>query len=219
LLYEIEEIIHRVTEKSSDAAQVALWESLDIIVDSPLAAEFTAHYRSLKKLWDAEARQRIRSGRHPLSFEQLTTIESHREHMQTVGYLANTGKPAIVIAASGMCAGGRMMNYLKALLPDERTDVVFVGYQAQGTPGRDIQKYGPRGGYVYLDGEKTDIRAGVYTLSGYSAHADQKDLLNFIKRMRHRPKTVRIVHGDDEAKVALKYKIQRQLTDSEVIIP
>jgi len=72
---------------------------------------------------------------------------------------------------------------------------------------------------VYLDGEKTDIRAGVYTLSGYSAHADQKDLLNFIKRMRHRPKTVRIVHGDDEAKVALKYKIQRQLTDSEVIIP
>jgi len=104
-------------------------------------------------------------------------------------------------------------------LPDERTDVVFVGYQAQGTPGRDIQKYGPRGGYVYLDNEKTDIRAGVYTLSGYSAHADQKDLLNFIKRMRHRPKTVRIVHGDDEAKVALKRKVQRQLTDSEVIIP
>ncbi|MEC9254323.1 MAG: MBL fold metallo-hydrolase RNA specificity domain-containing protein, partial [Pseudomonadota bacterium] len=177
------------------------------------------HYRSLKKLCDAEARQRLRSGRHPLSFEQLTTIESHREHVQTVEYLANTGKPAIVIAASGMCAGGRMMNYLKALLPDKRTDVVFVGYQAQGTPGRDIQKYGPRGGYVYLDGEKTDIRAGVYTLSGYSAHADQKDLLNFIKRMRYHPKTVRIVHGDDEAKAALRSKIQRQFTDSQVVIP
>ena len=219
LLYEIEEIIHRVTEKSSDAAQVALWESLDIIVDSPLAAEFTAHYRSLKKLWDAEARQRIRSGRHPLSFEQLTTIESHREHMQTVGYLANTGKPAIVIAASGMCAGGRMMNYLKALLPDERTDVVFVGYQAQGTPGRDIQKYGPRGGYVYLDGEKTDIRAGVFTLSGYSAHADQKDLLNFIKRMRYRPEIVRIVHGDNEAKRELKARVLEELPDIKALIP
>ena len=219
LLYEIEEIIHRATYKSTDDEQGALWESLDIIVDSPLAAKFTAHYRSLKKLWDAEARKRLRAGRHPLSFEQLTTIESHREHVQTVEYLANTGKPAIVIAASGMCAGGRMMNYLKALLPDVRTDVVFVGYQAAGTPGRDIQKYGPRGGYVYLDNEKIDIRAGVYTLSGYSAHADQKDLLNFIRRMRHQPKTVRIVHGDDEAKNELKHHIQSQLPDSKVIIP
>ena len=209
LLYEIEEIIYRVTHKAPDSEQAALWSTLDIIVDSPLAAEFTAHYRSLKSLWDAEARRRVRAGRHPLSFEQLTTIDSHREHLQTVSYLANTGRPAIVIAASGMCAGGRMMNYLKALLPDKRTDVVFVGYQAQGTPGRDIQKYGPRGGYVYLDDERIDIRAGVYTLSGYSAHADQQDLLNFIKRMRYRPETVRIVHGDDEAKARLKIEIER----------
>jgi metallo-beta-lactamase family protein len=139
--------------------------------------------------------------------------------VQTVEYLANTGKPAIVIAASGMCAGGRMMNYLKALLPDARTDVVFVGYQAQGTPGRDIQKYGPRGGYVYLDGEKIDIRAGVYTLSGYSAHADQKDLLNFINRMRYQPKTVRIVHGDDGAKAELKRCIGELSTEIKVLIP
>ena len=111
------------------------------------------------------------------------------------------------------------MNYLKALLPDKRTDVVFVGYQAQGTPGRDIQKYGPRGGYVYLDGEKIDIRAGVYTLSGYSAHADQKDLLNFIKRMRYQPKTVRIVHGDDGAKAELRRCIERQFADLQVVIP
>ena len=116
-------------------------------------------------------------------------------------------------------AGGRMMNYLKALLPDERTDVVFVGYQAQGTPGRDIQKYGPRGGYVYLDGEKTDIRAGVYTLSGYSAHADQKDLLNFIKRIRHGPEIVRIVHGDDEAKRELKVRLMKEFPDIRVLIP
>ncbi|MEK9713055.1 MAG: MBL fold metallo-hydrolase RNA specificity domain-containing protein, partial [Thalassolituus sp.] len=215
----IEEIIHRVTNKEPDSAKAKLWGDLDIIVDSPLAAEFTAHYRSLKQLWDAEARQRVRAGRHPLSFEQLTTIHSHQEHMNTVRYLAQSGKPSIVIAASGMCAGGRIMNYLQALLPDERTDVVFVGYQAIGTPGRDIQKYGPRGGYVYLDNKRIDIRAGVYSLSGYSAHADQKDLLNFIKRMRHRPQTVRIVHGDDDAKRVLKGKVEQQFQVPSVLIP
>lgn len=219
LLYEIEEIIHRVTSKSPESAKAQLWGELDVIVDSPLAAEFTAHYRSLKTLWDAEARKRIRAGRHPLSFEQLTTIESHQEHMRTVSYLADSGRPAIVIAASGMCAGGRMMNYLQALLGDVRTDVVFVGYQASGTPGRDIQQYGPRGGYVFIDDERIDIRAGVHTLSGYSAHADQKDLLNFAKRMRHKPSIVRIVHGDNDAKQALRKKMQHLLPNADVLIP
>lgn len=219
LLYEIEEIIHRVTSKSPESAKAKLWGELDVIVDSPLAAEFTAHYRSLKALWDAEARKRVRAGRHPLSFEQLTTIESHQEHLRTVSYLANSGKPAIVIAASGMCAGGRMMNYLAELLSDSRTDVVFVGYQAVGTLGRDIQKYGPRGGYVYVDDKRIDIRAGVHTLSGYSAHADQKDLLNFVTRMRYKPSAVRIVHGDDDAKVTLQAKMQRVLPGASILIP
>lgn len=219
LLYEIEEIIHRVTSKSPESAKAKLWGELDVIVDSPLAAEFTAHYRSLKTLWDAEARKRIRAGRHPLSFEQLTTIESHQEHMRTVSYLADSGRPAIVIAASGMCAGGRMMNYLQALLGDARTDVVFVGYQASGTLGRDIQQYGPRGGYVFIDDERIDIRAGVHTLSGYSAHADQKDLLNFVKRTRHKPSVVRIVHGDNDAKQALRKKMQHLLPNADVLIP
>lgn len=61
-----------------------------------------------------------------------------------------------------MCAGGRIQNHLKALLPDSRTEVLFVGYQAQSTLGRDIQTYGPRGGYVFLDNERIDIRAGVF---------------------------------------------------------
>ncbi|MDF1762618.1 MAG: MBL fold metallo-hydrolase [Oleibacter sp.] len=219
LLYEIEEIIHRVTSQSPESAKAKLWGELDVIVDSPLAAEFTVHYRSLKNLWDAEARKRVRAGRHPLSFEQLTTIESHQEHMRTVAYLANSGRPAIVIAASGMCAGGRILNYLEAMLEDDRNDVVFVGYQAMGTAGRDIQTYGPRGGYVFINNNRTDIRAGVHTLSGYSAHADQQDLLNFIKRMRHLPKNIRIVHGDDDAKAMLKDKIEQLSPNSVVSIP
>ncbi|WP_276785461.1 MBL fold metallo-hydrolase RNA specificity domain-containing protein [Thalassolituus oleivorans] len=219
LLYELEEIIHRAVTKRSKSKQAEQWQHLDIIVDSPLASGFTAHYRALKTLWDAEARAKVKAGRHPLSFEQLITISSHQEHMQTVNYLAQSGRAAIVIAASGMCAGGRMQNYLKALLPDPRTDVVFIGYQAKGTPGRDIQTYGPRGGFVYLDGQKIEIQAGVYTLGGYSAHADQKDLVNFVKRMRYKPDDIRIVHGDDEAKATLKRKFLDVVPTARIVIP
>ncbi|WP_290703294.1 MBL fold metallo-hydrolase [Amphritea sp.] len=211
LLYELEDIIHR--------NKGTTWQDIDVIVDSPLAARFTQHYRELSDLWDAEAKARKREGRHPLAFDQLTTIDTHTDHLKLINYLKSSGRPAIVIAASGMCAGGRIVNYLKELLPDPRTDVLFVGYQANGTPGRDIQKYGPSGGYVYLGNEKIDIRAEVHTISGYSAHADQKDLVNFVKRMRHKPKEIRIVHGDSEAKEALQKILQSVCGATEIIIP
>ena len=201
LLYELEGIIHR-------AGNDALWQSLEIIVDSPLAARFTRVYRDLKPFWDAEAQTRLKAGRHPLNFDALYTVDSHETHEQTVRYLADSGRPAVVIAASGMCAGGRVVNYLKAMLGDPRHQVLFVGYQGAGTPGRDIQRYGPQGGWVMLDGERYDIRAEVTTISGYSAHADQRDLLNFIKRMRHWPREIRLVHGDAEAKRVLKTAIE-----------
>jgi len=220
LLYEIEEMIYAGKLKG-----------IDVIVDSPLASGFTEHYRELKYLWDKEAQRKVASGRHPLSFESLLTIDSHQEHEKLLGYLKNSGRAAIVIAASGMCSGGRMQNYLQELLPDERTDVIFVGYQAKGTPGRDIQKYGAGAGskdkwaYVQFNvdgrkGDKVAVRAGVYTLGGYSAHADQKDLVNFVKRMRVRPSLIRIVHGDDGAKLALKGKFEGLLGQGvEVLIP
>ena len=111
------------------------------------------------------------------------------------------------------------MNYLKATIGDSRTDLLFVGYQAQGTPGREIQKYGPRGGYVELDGQRYDISAGIHTLSGYSAHADQKDLVNFVKRMRKKPKEIRIVHGDVGAKRALQQQFEDLPPGCDVVIP
>lgn len=202
LLYELEGIIHNAGRKHP------LWQSLEIIVDSPLAARFTKVYRSLKPYWDKEAQQRLRVGRHPLNFANLYTVDDHATHEQTVRYLADSGRPAVVIAASGMCAGGRVVSYLKAMLGDARHQVLFVGYQGAGTPGRDIQRYGPEGGWVSLDGERYEIRAGVTTISGYSAHADQRDLLNFIKRMRRWPHDIRLVHGDTDAKQALKATIE-----------
>ena len=125
-----------------------------------------------------------------------------------VHHLARSARPAIVIAGSGMCNAGRIVNYLKAMLGDERHDVLFVGYQAEGTPGRDIQRYGPNNGYVLLDGERYTIRAGVETIGGYSAHADQQGLVDFVKGMKQKPNDIRLVHGEEGAKRALRDKLE-----------
>lgn len=216
LLYEIEGLIHRLG--SRQAGSGVRWDELEIIVDSPLAAKMTDRYRELRHLWDREALRRRRAGRHPLAFEQLYTVESHEEHLQTVAYLARSGRPAVVIAASGMCSGGRVVNYLKAMLEDPRHDVLFVGYQAAGTPGKIIQKYGPTGGYVDLDGQRFTIGAGVHTIGGYSAHADQASLLRFVRGIRHKPGEIRLVHGDESAKRMLQQKLQQMLPESDVVI-
>lgn len=201
LLYELEQIISHTKFKNL--------VDIEVIVDSPMAAKFTEYYQQFQTLWDAEAKNRVKQGRHPLNFDSLYTVDSHKEHMQVVEYLAKRSKPAIVIAASGMCSGGRIVNYLKRFISEPTADILFVGYQAQGTLGRQIQQYGPSGGYVFIDGEKLTINAGVHTISGYSAHAGQDNLVNFIKRIRHQPKKVIVVHGDDQAKQALVDKLSK----------
>jgi len=207
LLYELDVLI-----REGDAA----WQALEVVVDSPLAARFTEVYRELKPYWDDEAQAKLSEGRHPLSFENLYTVDTHEGHMQTVRYLATSGKPAIVLAASGMAAGGRVVNYLKAMLEDERHAVLFVGYQARGTTGHDIQKYGSvsksksknkRPGWVDMDGQRYTIQAEVMTIGGYSAHADKNDLLRFIAEIPILPSCVRVVHGDEPAKAAFRQSL------------
>ena len=190
--------------RSRNPTNKLTWNALEIVVDSPLAATFTNIYRDLKPFWDAEATELVKQGRHPLSFEQLTVINSHEDHLNAVDYLAKSHRPCVVLAGSGMCAGGRVVNYLKAMLADKRNDVLFVGYQAKGTPGRDILNYGPRGGWVELDGERYDIHARVHQVGGYSAHAGQSDLVRFVTGIELPPSEVRIVHGDSDAKESLK---------------
>jgi len=225
LLYEIEGLIaefgdEAIEQTGDSSSSVALnWKDLEIVVDSPLAAEFTRIYRDLKPYWDNEALALVKAGRHPLSFEQLTVIGSHEDHLNAVDYLARSHRPCVVIAGSGMCAGGRVVNYLKAMLGDRRNDVLFVGYQAAGTPGRDILTYGSQGGWVELDGERYDIRARIHSVGGYSAHAGQGDLLTFVDGIPRSPKEIRIVDGDAGAKEALRVELQIMAPESKVLIP
>ncbi|MBM6551038.1 MBL fold metallo-hydrolase RNA specificity domain-containing protein [Marinomonas ostreistagni] len=222
LLYEIESIIHEQRDTpvshTRSGASVA-WDELDIIVDSPLANDFTEVYRRLKPYWDQEASERVASGRHPLNFEQITTIDEHDLHVQTVDYLARQARPAVVIAASGMCAGGRIVNYLKALLGDARNDVIFVGYQAAGTPGRDLLRFHHKAnGYVEFDGERYPIKAKVWQLGGYSAHAGQADLLRFVAGIPMAPRQVKLVHGEADAKQALALALQERCPEIGAVV-
>ena len=92
--------------------------------------------------------------------------KDRRRRLQALCEHAFRNKGSILIPAFSI---GRILNYLKAILGDPRHDVLFVGYQARGTPGREIQKYGPKGGYAVLDGQHYPIRAAIHTLGGYSA--------------------------------------------------
>lgn len=205
LLYELEEILD---------------DALPVILDSPLAKQFTQAYRELKPFWNDEAHARLKAGRNPLAFDTLLTVESHDEHLKMVQHLARSGRPAIVISGSGMCTAGRIVNYLKAMLSDERHDILFVGYQAEGTPGRAIQKYGPQGGYVELDGARYTIRANVETLSGYSGHADQSGLVRFVTGMKRKPTEIRLVHGEPHAQQALQQALLSALYPApRIIVP
>ncbi|OGW37133.1 MAG: MBL fold hydrolase [Nitrospirae bacterium GWC2_56_14] len=205
LLYELEGLIASFRDEEATAGLP--WDDLEVVVDSPMAQQVTEIYSELQALWDAEAKEVVSNGRHPLSFEQMTVISSHDEHLQTVTYLKKSARPCIVIAAGGMCAGGRIVNYLKALLKDHRTDVIFIGYQAEGTPGREIQQQGT-GGVVNLDGINCPIRAQIHTITGYSAHADQQNLVDFVRAMPEKPRLIKLVHGEPAARRSLAEKLR-----------
>ena len=205
LLFEMNEIFSRVERRCG----CALLNRVDVIVDSPLANRYTEIYEDLRQYWSDEAQQVLTYDDQPLVFDNLFTINEGEDHRDLVEMLQETKRPAIVIAAGGMCAGGRVVNYLKAFIGDPTTDIVFMGYQAIGTPGRYIQETD----WVKLDGQRYDIRAAVHVLDSYSAHADQSDLLKFVEGMKERPKAIRLVHGEEPAKAALTRElVQRGYT-------
>jgi metallo-beta-lactamase family protein len=115
--------------------------------------------------------------------------------------------PMIILSASGMCEGGRILHHLRNNIDKKSTTVLIVGYQAQGTLGRKIQEGATK---VKIFGFDTDVRAQVQTIHTFSAHADRDDLLWFMKTMAPRPKRIFLVHGDPEDRAALSDHLKRE---------
>ena len=195
-----QELIYEMDRIFSDP-DTPFTDKIPVFIDSPLGLRITEIYSSLSPFWDDEARSLLRAGDHPIDFKHLYAVESYRHHEE----LVRIPGPAIIVAGSGMCTGGRIMNHLLKGLEDSRNDVLFVGYQAAGTPGREIAGHGKgKNGYVYLDNVKVNVNARVHQLTGYSAHADQQDLVNWVNAMDHPPGEIRLVHGEARAKKALR---------------
>jgi metallo-beta-lactamase family protein len=202
-LFELNKIFERYEKQRS----CSLLKKVDVIVDSPLARKFTDIYELMSQYWGDEGQRMLRVDDQPLVFENLMTVTSHGEHLEVIKYLQQGNLPAVVLAGSGMCSGGRVVNYLKRFIGKPETDIIFVGYQAHGTPGYYILR---KGEWVQLDGKRFDIRAGVHQLSGYSAHGDQADLIRFVEGFEERPKQIRLVHGEDAAREALTEELTKR---------
>jgi metallo-beta-lactamase family protein len=199
LLYEIDRLVS-ASEWQGAFPMLNSDAEFPVFVDTPLGLEITKIYGGLSEFWDREAGELCRNCDHPLKFEGLYGVERSRDHHE----LMRIPGPAVIIAGSGMCSGGRIVNHLKTGLAQSENDVCFVGYQASGSPGRDIQRYaGKPGGYAYLDREKVEIKAQVHVLTGYSAHADQNGLVEWVQAMPQKPAAIKLVHGEANARRAL----------------
>lgn len=177
--------------------QAGIIPPIPVALDTPMGLRVTELYDDWRRLFDRDALDRIAHGDDPLDFGSLYAVRRGRDSVR----LRDVSEPMLIIAGSGMCTGGRIIGHLKDLLPRDETCVVFVGYQAPGTPGHDIQR-AARGATIHLDGEPIAIRATTETLSGLSAHADRAELRDWLS---HIPAVQRVAlhHGEPDAQRAL----------------
>lgn len=173
-----------------------------IYVDSPLAVSATDVFRHFPEVFDEETKNLLARGDDPFDFPGLhytRTVDESKALNQVNG--------AVIISASGMAEAGRIKHHLKHNLWRPESAVIIVGYQAAGTLGRRILEGAKK---VTIFGEEILVRARVYSLQSYSAHADQGDLLAFLAAMDQKPGRVFLVHGEEKAMEVLSAEIQRR---------
>ncbi len=171
-----------------------------VFVDSPLAISATEIFKQNTNLFEEEVKNQIESGDNPLEFPGLQFTKTPEESMA----LNESTTPSIIISASGMCEVGRIKHHLKHNIWDSKNTILFVGYQAQGTLGSKIVNGDKK---VKIFGEELAVNARIEYIEGYSGHADQEWLLNFVYSFIQKPKHIFLVHGEPEGQKILKEKI------------
>ena len=178
--------------------------SLPVYLDSPMAIEATAIYARHPEEHDEDLKQVEASGERPFAPKRVRICKSVEDSKR----LNDTDGPGIIIAGSGMATGGRILHHFVRRLPDERTTVLFVGYQAAGTRGRLLRE-GAR--EVRMLGQIVPVSAAILVSDSYSAHADQGEILRWLGGFTRPPETTYIVHGEPDAATALQALITTQL--------
>lgn len=200
-----QDIVWRIRQLE-DAGRVPV---VPVVIDSPMAIDVTRIYMRHPEDHDADMRDVIATGNHPLNstqFEMARTVDASKALNVRRG-------PMIIISASGMATGGRILHHLKRWLPDPRTRLLLVGFQAAGTRGRALQDGAKQ---VRIHGQEIDVRAKVDTIDGLSAHADRTELRRWTRGFARPPRRTYLVHGEPRSSEALRETLASDGWDVEV---
>ncbi len=182
-----------------------------VYIDSPMATTATEVFKKNAQVFDDETKAYIMSGDHPLDFPNLRFTRNTADSQ-----MLNQDKTSkIIISASGMCEAGRIRHHLKHNLWDSRNSIVFVGYQAEGTLGRMLVEGAKE---VRLFGEPIMVGAEIYNLEGFSGHADQKGLLDWLGGFQKEPKHIFLVHGETQSKIDFAAKVKEVFGYEPIVV-
>ena len=206
-----QELVYRLDR----LAETDVLPPIHVYVDSPLAVNLTEVFRLHPECYNSELLEALaREPDHdPLGFPRLHYIRSTEDSKKLNGLQ----EPAIIISASGMCEGGRILHHLKQNIQDSRTTVLFVGYQAEHTLGRKLlEGQDP----VPIFGEDCSVKAQIRKIESYSAHADRSELLDWVAKTQAKGnlKHIFLVHGEEEAAFALADAL-KQRSSVPVAVP
>lgn len=185
--------------------------SLPVYMDSPMAINTSTVFRKHIAEFDLIARVESLEGKKIFHPKQLHICKSREESMQ----INDVSGSAIVISASGMASGGRILHHLEQRLPDAKNTVLIIGYQAVGTRGRAMQDGNET---IRIHGQDIPVQARIESIDGFSAHADYNEILAWLMGFNRPPEMSFIVHGDEDASNALANKIKKQF-DWNVVVP
>ncbi len=182
---------------------------LPLYLDSPMASKASDIYRRHAEYFDDEAQRLLKSGDTPLDYPNQTVTRDVHDSQA----IATAQRPYMIVASNGMLTGGRVLGHLRNLIDDPDATLLFVGYQGEGTLGSHLQAGATT---VKLDGVVRNVKCRIRSISGFSAHADEHELLAWLGHFADGkapgtagfPRTVFIVHGDPEAQILMEPKVQ-----------
>ena len=185
---------------------------IPVYVDSPLTVKITDVFKLHPECYDDETRELLSGRNSPFDFKGLRYIESVEDSKA----ITARDEPMVIISASGMCEAGRILHHLKATIEDDKNSVLIVGYQAKHTLGRRLVERRDR---IRIFGVERDRLADVHVLNGFSAHADQQDLLDYAEACRKKGplEKVVLVHGDPRPQEILAGKLKNLGFDAPFI--
>lgn len=203
-----QEIVMRLKELVSEGRI----DPIPIYIDSPLATKATEVFRRHPDCYDEDTYRTFTSQGDPFAARYIRYVDSVQESKR----LNAMKGPCIIIASSGMCEGGRVLHHLKHAIQDEANVIVIAGFQAEHTLGRKLVE-----GWdvVPIFGVPTPRRARVVRFNGFSAHADRRDLLEFVQALDPPPKKIFVVHGEEKQALSLAAAIRAEHSKIDVTVP